>query len=103
MSILPWAELLATTKGLNQIVTHDLQPEGDFSLSFQAQSDQIANPYELQAELGLTKWAEVAVFKGFRPNELIFATEFGLLREKPFLLSAGFANWRGSTKRIRRM
>ncbi len=93
MSILPWAQLLATTKGLSQIVTPDLQPEGDFSLSFQAQSDQIANPYELQAELGLTKWAEIAVFKGFRPNELIFATEFALLQEKPFLLSAGFANW----------
>src|SRR6266568_5733163 len=69
----------ATTKGLSQIVTPDLEPEGDFSLSFQAQSERIGNPYELQGELGLTKWAEVAVFKGFQPNELIFGTELGLI------------------------
>jgi hypothetical protein len=83
----------ATTKGLSQIVTPDLQPEGDLSLSFQAQDRRIANPYELQAELGLTKWAEAAVFKGFKPNELIFATEIGLLRKEPYLLSVGFINW----------
>lgn len=83
----------ATTKGLSQIVTPDLQPEGDLSLSFQAQSERIANPYELQAELGLTKWAEVAVFKGFQPNELIFGTELGLIQHEPYLLSVGFVNW----------
>lgn len=83
----------ATTKGLSQIVTPDLQDPGDLSLSFQAQSERIANPYELQAEMGLTKWAEVAVFKGFEPNELIFGTEVGLLTKEPFLLSAGFVNW----------
>jgi len=53
----------ATTKGLSQIVTPDLQPAGDLSLSFQVQSLHMANPYELQAELGLTKFAEIAVFK----------------------------------------
>ena len=84
---------LATTKGLSQIVTPDLQPEGDFSLSFQAQSERIGNPYELQGELGLTKWAEVAVFKGFKPNELIFGTELGLIQHEPYLLSVGFVNW----------
>lgn len=84
---------LATTKGLNQIVTPDLQPEGDLSTSFQLQDQKIGNPYELQAELGLTKWAEVAVFKGFQPNELIFATEIGLLTKEPYLLSIGFMNW----------
>ena len=52
----------ATTKGLSQIVTPDLQDEGDLSLSLQIQDQRIANPYELQAEMGLTKWAEVAVF-----------------------------------------
>jgi len=83
----------ATTKGLSQIVTPDLQPEGDFSLSFQAQSERIGNPYELQGELGLTKWAEVAVFKGFKPNELIFGTELGLIQHEPYLLSVGFVNW----------
>jgi hypothetical protein len=68
------ARVEGTTKGLSQIVTPDLQPEGDLSLSFQIQDARIANPYELQAELGLTKWAEVAVFQGFKPNEEIFAT-----------------------------
>jgi hypothetical protein len=53
----------ATTKGLSQIVTPDLQRPGDLSLSFQAQSERIANPYELQAEMGLTNWAEFAVFR----------------------------------------
>ena len=83
----------ATTKGLSQIVTPDLQQEGDLSTSFQIQDKRIANPYELQAEIGLTKWAEVAVFQGFDPDEEIFATEFGLLTKEPYLLSIGFTNW----------
>ena len=83
----------ATTKGLSQIVTPELQPPGDFSLSFQAQSQRIANPFELQGEIGLTNWAEVAVFKGFKPNELIFSTEVGLIQKEPYLLSVGFVNW----------
>src|SRR5216683_4864554 len=83
----------ATTKGLNQIVTPDLQEEGDLSVSLQIQDKRIGNPYELQAELGLTKWAEVAVFQGFKPNEEIFATEFGILTKEPYLLSIGFINW----------
>src|SRR5436853_5310078 len=87
------ASSFATTKGLSQIVTPELQPEGDLSLSLQIQDKRIANPYELQAELGLTKWAEVAVFQGFDPNEEIFATEFGILTKEPYLLSVGFTNW----------
>src|SRR5580704_2384835 len=83
----------ATTKGLSQIVTPDLQGEGDLSLSLQIQDKRIANPYELQAELGLTKWAEVAVFQGFKPNEEILATELGILRTEPYLLSIGVTNW----------
>jgi len=83
----------ATTKGLSQIVTPDLQGPGDLSLSFQAQSERIANPYELQAEMGLTKWAEFAVFRGFKPDDWIFGTEFGLLTKEPYLLSIGFVNW----------
>jgi hypothetical protein len=83
----------ATTKGLSQIVTPDLQPEGDLSLSFQIQDKRIANPYQLQAELGLTKWGEVAVFRGFQPDEWIFGTEIGLLTKEPYLLSIGFVNW----------
>src|SRR5205809_3365 len=84
---------MATTKGLSQIVTPDLQGEGDLSLSLQIQDKRIANPYELQAELGLTKWAEVAVFRGFQPDDWIFGTEIGLLTKEPYLLSAGFVNW----------
>ena len=83
----------ATTKGLSQIVTPDLQAEGDLSLSLQIQDKRIANPYELQAEIGLTKWAEIAVFRGFQPDDWIFGTEIGLLTKEPFLLSVGFVNW----------
>jgi hypothetical protein len=83
----------ATTKGLSQIVTPDLEPQGDFSLSFQIQDKRIANPYQLQGELGLTDWGEVAVFRGFQPDEWIFGTEIGLLRKEPCLLSIGFINW----------
>jgi len=83
----------ATTKGLSQIVTPDLQAQGDLSLSLQIQDKRIANPYQLQAELSLTKWAEVAVFRGFQPDDWIFGTEIGLLTKEPFLLSAGFVNW----------
>ena len=83
----------ATTKGLSQIVTPDLQPEGDLSVSLQIQDKKIANPYELQAELGLTKWAEVAVFKGFKPDDYILETEFALIQKEPYLLSAGFIDW----------
>jgi len=82
-----------TTKGLSQIVTPDLMDPGDLSLSFQAQSSRIGIPYELQAELGLVKWAEVAVFKGFDPDDVIFGTEVALVQKEPWLLSAGFVNW----------
>jgi hypothetical protein len=83
----------ATTKGLSQIVTPDLQDEGDLSLSLQIQDKRIANPYELQAELGITKWAEAAVFRGFDPDDWIFGTEIGLIQKEPWLLSVGFVNW----------
>jgi hypothetical protein len=91
LALLPTAR--ATTKGLSQIVTPDLQGPGELSLSFQAQSDRIANPYELQAEMGLTNWAEFAVFRGLKPDDWIFGTEFGILTKEPYLLSAGFVNW----------
>src|SRR5438105_13935877 len=83
----------ATTKGLSQIVTPDLQPEGNLSLSLQIQDKRIANPYELQAELVLTKWAEVAVFRGFIPDDWIFATQIRLLTKESYLLYVGFLNW----------
>src|SRR5205809_6668556 len=80
---------LATTKGLSQIVTPDLQGEGDLSLSLQIQDKRIANPYELQAEMGLTKWSEVAVFRGFQPDEWILCTVLWMLMIDPYLLSVG--------------
>src|SRR5215475_6644575 len=89
----PVSSSFATTKGLSQIVTPDLEPEGDLSLSFQIQDKRIANPYQLQTEMGLTKWGEIAVFRGFQPDEWIFGTEIGLLRKEPYLLSIGFINW----------
>ena len=83
----------ATTKGLNQIVTPDLQPAGQLSISAQAQDARIANPAELQFELGLSKWAEVALFQGLRPREEIFGAEVGLWQDGPQLLTAGAVNW----------
>ena len=83
----------ASTQGLNQIATPDMPPEGDLSLSFQAQNQKLGDPYQVQAEMGLTKWFEIAIFKGFEPNELIFGTEIGLLMKEPYLLSIGFSNW----------
>jgi hypothetical protein len=83
----------ATTKGLSQIVTPDLQPTGELSLSFQAQARRIGNPYELQAELGLTKWLEAAVFQGLSPNEQILGAELGLVQHGPYLLTTGLLNW----------
>jgi hypothetical protein len=62
-------------------------------LSLQIQDKRIANPYELQAELGLTKWIEAAVFRGFQPDDWILSTEIGLFTKKPYLLSVGFINW----------
>ena len=63
------AASLASTQGLNQIATPDMPPEGDLSLGFQAQGQKLGNPYQVQAEMGLTKWFEIAIFKGFEPNE----------------------------------
>lgn len=83
----------ATTKGLSQIVTPDLQPEGVLSVSAQAQARRIGNPYQFQLELGLTPWAEVAMFQGFSPNEQIFGTQLALIQKDPFLLTTGFINW----------
>jgi hypothetical protein len=47
----------------------------------------------VQLELGLFSWAQIAIFKGFKPNELIFNAEIGLSREEPWLLSIGMSNW----------
>src|SRR5437899_11829521 len=80
--------LFATTKGLSQIVTPDLQGEGDLSLSLQIQDKRIANPYELQAELGLTKWPGGAVLRGFQPDEWTRGAAVGFVPKEPYLLSA---------------
>ena len=82
----------ATTKGLNQIFTPDLQPAGTLSLSYQRQDQRIGNVQELQLELGVCKYAEFAVFRGLDPNQWIGALETGF-QCGPDLYAAGFANW----------
>ena len=84
---------LATTKGLNQIVTPDVQPEGILSLSAQQQDPNIADRYEVQLELGLTKRFEIAVFQGYSPPSQIANAEYSLYAHGPYLLSTGFFNW----------
>jgi hypothetical protein len=83
----------ATTKGLNQIVTPDIQPSGQLSISYQEQDPNIGNPTEFQLELGLNKQCEIALFQGFNPHEQIVSTEFGLVQKGNYLLSTGFSNW----------
>ena len=90
------APTFATTKGLNQIVTPDVQPFGILSVSFQQQDPSIANRYEVQAELGITRRFEVAAFQGYSPPEQVVNAEYALLQNgpnQPYLLSAGFFNW----------
>jgi len=79
----------ATTKGLNQIVTPDIQPQGILSISFQAQQPAIGNRDELQFEYGITPNFEVAVFQGLVPGETVLHAEWGLIQRKDFLLSTG--------------
>ena len=55
------------------------------SLESPDSGQRIANPYQLQAEMGLTNWGEVAVFHGFRPEQWIFETEIRILRKEPYL------------------
>jgi hypothetical protein len=83
----------ATTKGLNQIVTPDIQPAGVLSLSAQAQHTLIGNSREVQLELGLTKNFEVSFFHGFEPREEIAGAEFNFFSSGPHLLTLGAVNW----------
>jgi hypothetical protein len=89
---------LATTKGLSQIVTPDVQPEGELSLSAQVQARVIGNPSQLQAELGVTKRLEIAAFEGLSPGEQTLGAQWALVQQEPYLLTTGFINWstRGS-------
>ncbi len=90
------APAFATTKGLNQIVTPDVQPFGILSVSFQQQDPNIANRYEVQAEIGITRRFEVAVFQGHSPPEQVANAEYAVVQNgpnQPYLLSAGFFNW----------
>ena len=83
----------ATTQGLNQIATPDVQPEGTLALTFNLEEPKIGNPYQIQAEIGLTKWLEMDIFQGFKPNDQTIETEIGLLAKGPYLFSIGFLNW----------
>jgi len=79
----------ATTKGLNQIVTPDIQPLGIFSTSFQVQNAAIGNGEQLQLELGITRSFEVAMFQGFQPGQSVFNWELGFVQSKSLLVSTG--------------
>lgn len=89
---LPVLPASATTKGLNQIVTPDVQPEGVLSVSYQQVDPNIANRYQVQLELGITKRFEIALFQGFSRPEQFLNAEYGIIQRKDVLLSAGFAN-----------
>ena len=80
---------LATTKGLNQIVTPDIQPLGELSVSAQGQNSALGNSQQLQMELGVTKSFEVAIFQGFKPEETAVGAELALVQHGPYLLSVG--------------
>lgn len=82
-----------TTQGLNQVATPDVQADGTLALTFSVEDPKIGNQYQLQAEMGLTKWFEIDIFQDFNPDDTIIETEVGLLSEKPYLFSIGFLNW----------
>lgn len=87
------ASVLATTKGLNQIVTPDIQTLGSLSLSFQAQHQIIGNGIQGQYEYGFTKNFELAAFQGAKPGVEVLNMEYGLIQHDDWLLSCGFLNW----------
>lgn len=86
-------QTFATTKGLNQIVTPDVQPFGTASVSYQQQDPNIGNPSEVQLEVGIAPQLEVAYFHGFKPHEEIGGAELGLVAKGPWLLSVGDVGW----------
>jgi len=88
----------ATTKGLNQIVTPDIQPMGVLCTSFQDENAALGNPQQLQLELGLTDSFEVAIFQGFSPEQTVFNAELGLVQKKYFLLSTGLLGAQNKAK-----
>jgi hypothetical protein len=83
----------ATTKGLNQIVTPDIQPKGQLSISYQQQDPNVGDSMEAQEELGLTNNFEIAIFEGAAPAVQVANAELGLINRGPWLLSTGFTGW----------
>jgi len=88
----------ATTKGLNQIVTPDIQPTGVLSTSLQLQNSAIGNSQQFQYELGLSRNFEVAVFQGLKPGQTVLNWELGLVQSKSFLLSTGMLGMQNGSK-----
>ena len=85
--------LAGTTKGLNQIVTPDIQPPGQFSISGQYIHPAAGNSFQDQLEVGITKQFEIAVFNAFEPGTQYLSTEIGLVQQKNWLLSTGFLTY----------
>jgi hypothetical protein len=79
----------ATTKGLNQIVTPDIQPAGVLSVSLQFQDPAIGNGVQAQFELGLAQRFEIALNRGLSPGQFMGGMEYGLVQRPSFLLSTG--------------
>jgi len=87
------ASPFVTAKSLNQIFTPDLQPEGMLSISPLLEDSRIGNSQEVQFDLGLTHWAEVALYQGLNPREEIGNLQLCFLNRGPHLLTAGAVNW----------
>lgn len=83
----------ATTKGLNQIVTPDIQPLRTLSVSLQVQDAAIGPELEKQLEIGVARGFEVAVFRGIQPGQTLLHCEASLVDRHPWLLSTGLLNW----------
>jgi hypothetical protein len=93
LALLFASSAFATTKGLNQIVTPDIQPQGQATISLQRQHPSIGNANQMQIEVGLTSQIEAALFHGTQPDQTTLHAEMGLMQMTPFLLSVGFSNW----------
>ena len=70
-----------------------MQAEGTLALSIDVQDRKIGNPYQVQAEMGLTKWFEIDIFQGFKPNDSVIETEIGLLLKRTVPVLHWVLNW----------
>lgn len=84
-----FAPASASLLGLNQIVTPDIQPEGELSISVFGVNKAAGNELEMQIDLGLSPSCEISVSRSFVPGQTETAIQVGLASRGPFLLSVG--------------